>query len=470
MKTKYNTKGSIYIVRISALFAIILTLSCQEFVQVDPPKSALVGETIFQSDATATAVISAIYDEMSGSFLGAGSASLLVLNGFSSDELMPPGFGTEALREFHINSLTPVNSYVSSIWSTGYSIIYQSNAILEGLSSSTGVSEATKEQLEGEAFFIRAYTHFHLANHFGGVPYVMVTDYRSNSNVSRQSTIEVFNNVVRDLEQAKARLADDYSFSKGERVRVNKWAAAAFLARVHLYAEDWANAEVEATAIIDNSSLYEIVPMLEDVFLKGSREAIWQWMPPSSGANSSEGSYFILTGSPNIASLQESFPNQFEPGDLRADRWVGSFTNGTSRWYFPFKYKLKVPTASSQEYSMVMRLAETYLIRSEARARQGNLPGAIADLDVIRERAGLLPIADVNPTISQDEMLMAIEQERRSELFCENHRWYDLNRTDRADVVLGTLKPDWDPTDRLYPLPESELLINPLLKPQNAGY
>src|SRR5690606_22674358 len=169
-------------------------------------------------------------------------------------------------------------------------------------------------------------------------------------------------------------------------------------------------------------------------------------------------------------SLAEGFLAQFEPGDLRATHWVGSVTNGASTWYFPFKYKLKVATASSQEYSVVMRLAETFLIRSEARARQANLPGAIADLDVIRQRAGLPLIADVNPSINQDEMLLAIEQERRSELFCENHRWYDLNRTDRADIVLGAVKQNWEPTDHLYPLPESELLINPLLAPQNPGY
>ena len=78
---------------------------------------------------------------------------------------------------------------------------------------------------------------------------------------------------------------------------------------------------------------------------------------------------------------------------------------------------------------MVMRLAEQFLIRAEARAMQGDLEGAIADLDMIRGRAGLPLIADINAGISKEELLTSILEQRKKELFTEwGHRWLDIKR------------------------------------------
>lgn len=471
-----NCKYSSHLVRIHKmlfgllLFGVTLT-SCKKFLDIDPPKTGLISETVFSSDATSTAAISSVYSKMTGSFLGGGSASLIVLNGLASDELLPVGSSTAAVRDFYNNNLTSVNTYIAAIWSTGYNIIYQCNAILEGLANSTNVTVALKKHIEGEALFIRAYTHLHLSNLFGNIPYIIGTDYRQNSSVSRLPRVpQVLDNITQDLSQAKEKLANDYSFSRNERVRVNKWVASALLARVYLYKGDWVNAEAQATEVLNNTGLYGLISNLNDIFLKNSREAIWQWMPGSTGQNSAEGAYFILTGSPNIASLSSHLVNQFESGDNRRIQWVGSYTSGANTWYFPYKYKLKNPTASSLEYSMIIRLAELYLIRSEARANQNKFSEAIADLDMIRGRAGLPLVAVTNPSISKSALLLIIEKERLSELFTENQRWYDLNRTGRADNVIGSIKSTWQPTDKLFPLPESELLINPMLLPQNPGY
>jgi hypothetical protein len=116
----------------------------------------------------------------------------------------------------------------------------------------------------------------------------------------------------------------------------------------------------------------------------------------------------------------------------------------------------------------VLRLAEQYLIRAEARANQNNIAGAVDDINVIRTRAGL---PAVSQGVSKDQCLLAIEQERRIELFTEwGHRWFDLKRTNRADAVLSTLKsPNWQSADRLYPIPQSELETDVHLN-QNPGY
>ena len=117
---------------------------------------------------------------------------------------------------------------------------------------------------------------------------------------------------------------------------------------------------------------------------------------------------------------------------------------------------------------MVLRLAEQYLIRAEARAQQNtNLTGAIDDLNIIRERAG---IPDLLTSLDQPQVLSAVAHERQTELFAEwAHRWLDLKRRDQADVVLSAIKSTWKPTAILYPIPVTELQSDPNLV-QNAGY
>ena len=268
-----------------------------------------------------------------------------------------------------------------------------------------------------------------------------------------------------DLEDGAQLMSDSFSFNDGEKTRPNKWAAEALLARVYLFRKNWTEAENISGRIIDSSgSLLE--NDLSAVFLKNSSEAIWQLQPVLPGKNTNDGSVFILTSTPTQVSLSLPLVQTFEPGDLRKLNWLDSITVSGSTYYFPFKYKIKSGTPLT-EYAMVLRLAEQYLIRAEAKARGGNLSGAVDDINIIRNRAGLSPIPDTDlPSV-----LIAIERERRLEFFTElGHRWLDLKRTGRSDAVLGPVKaPDWQPSDTLYPIPQSELLKDKSLT-QNPGY
>jgi hypothetical protein len=130
-------------------------------------------------------------------------------------------------------------------------------------------------------------------------------------------------------------------------------------------------------------------------------------------------------------------------------------------------YKWKLATAQDgNEYNMILRLAEMYLIRSEAEAEQGDLSTAQADLNVVRNRAGL-----GNTTASsQSDLLAAILQERKVEFFGEfSNRWLDLKRSGQLDAVMAPLKSTYKPTAALYPIPYSQILLNSNLT-QNPGY
>jgi hypothetical protein len=116
---------------------------------------------------------------------------------------------------------------------------------------------------------------------------------------------------------------------------------------------------------------------------------------------------------------------------------------------------------------VVLRFAEQYLIRAEARAWQNKIEDAVTDINAIRLRAGL---HELEKNISKEECLQAIEQERRTEFFAEwGHRWINLKRTGNANAVLSKVKSNWQYYDTLYPIPFAELETAPNLE-QNPGY
>ncbi|MNS68653.1 SusD family protein [compost metagenome] len=351
------------------------------------------------------------------------------------------------------------------LWNDSYSQIYSANAIIEGVYTSTALLQADRDQLIGEALFVRALIHFYLANLYGPVPYIMSTDYETNRHVGRLSTDVVYQNVITDLTLAQNLLPEDYLSS--ERIRPNKAAVRALLARTYLYHGDWIEASNAASSVL-NDSQYTLESDIDAVFLKGSTSTIWQFKPSADGINTAEGGNFvIISAPPSFVAVREELVAAFEPGDLRLTHWLGTVSDGTTTWYFANKYKQQTSTGTSVEYSIVLRLSEQYLIRAEARARQGELTGAKDDLNIIRHAAGL----GDTPASSQQEILDAIQRERRVELFTEyGHRFFDLKRNGGLDAALSPVKPGWNTTDALLPLPEVELLLNPSLAPQNTGY
>lgn len=453
------------------LIVATITSSCEDFINTDSPKNEITTDKAYANDETAMAAIRGIYSEIianNNSGFAGGASGISLVTGLSSDEMVAVSVDSD----FYTNSLTPTNSTVgSALWNLGYKYIYFCNSLIEGISQSTTLSQPTKSQLEGEAKFIRAFCYFNLINLFGETPIVLTTDYQVNNKISRSPISEVYRQITTDLQESIDLLADNYSFSANERIRPNKSAARALLARTFLYREDWENAEAMSTEVISNP-LFSLPVNLNTIFLANSQEAIFQLRPVVPGFNTWDGNRFIPTSllTPPQIAISNQLVSDFEIGDARFQNWVRNFTVGTNTYHYPFKYKVSASTTVT-EYYMVLRLAEQYLIRAEARAQQNKLTEAIADLDIIRSRAQLPLIQNINPSISKEDLLNKIAHERRIELFTEwGHRWFDLKRTSRANDVLGSLKGNnWQSTDVLYPLPQVERDRNPNLS-QNPGY
>ncbi len=439
-------------------------LSCS-FTETDTPESQLAGEAVYRDTRTASAAIMNCYAQMreKGIFTGNpdGMSNLL---GNYADELDHYGLAESAAQDFHAHSIVSTNSTVLSWWNDTYNLIYNANALFEGVTRSASITAPDRDRLLGEALFVRALCHFYLANLFGDIPYITTTDYTANTITSRQPVNTVYGKITTDLLEAQRLIPDAYT--NNQKVRPNKATATALLARVYLYAHNWQQAAECASVVIGNAA-YQLEPNPAKPFLRGASSTIWQLHPGTTGSNTFEARTFIITETPpTISALSPHVLDAFGPGDLRRDNWVSSIEGESGTFYYPYKYKQRGLTTTSQEYTIMLRLPEQYLIRAEARAKMGDMPGAQSDLNTIRNLYGLEnTTAETIPGL-----LSAILHERRIEFFTEfGHRWFDLKRTGNA-ATLSAIKPGWTSNDVLFPIPEMEMIVNPNLRPQNPGY
>ncbi len=480
--------------------------ACKKMVEVGQPQGTVTTEKVFSNDADANAALAGIYSLMmsnTGSLTGT-NGGISVYAGLSADELSTyQGVNNPVDYQFETNKLLADNMMTSIFWSPLYKTIYSINAALEGVAASaaTTLSDSLRTQINGECKFLRAFNYFYLTNIFGDVPLVLSSDFTITMGMARTAQATVYNQMIQDLKDAQALLPGDYSVAGNERIRANKWAATALLARVYLYQKDWKDAQQQAASVIENGQ-FSLPTDLSQVFLKNSQEAIFQLKPNTtvSPYGIYDASNFIpllkwtdipadqrpLYLDPSIFGTYEAYftPNyyisrelasSFEAGDKRLVQWTSyRETPGVAPYdgvtlYYPFKYTvLDGPSKASTQYYMVLRLAEQYLIRAEAKAQSGDLDGALADINVIRARAGLAP----TKAASADEILAAIAQERRVEFFAEwGHRFFDLKRTAKAGTVLGAIaaKQPWDDRQLVYPIPVTEIQAAPQLI-QNPGF
>jgi len=448
----------------SLAIAIILFISCESFLDIDAPRNQLVTASVFADDALADAAMAGIYQEMFTShtthFASGGSASVTALMGIAADDLVSniPNSVTDA---FSANDWLTDNTAVYNLWASAYKSIFRANEVLEGLAASSSVSQPTADRLRGEALFVRAFCHFYLVNLYGPVPLVTTADYRVTSTLHRSTEADVYMRIDNDLREATELLPDGYGHAGGERIRPNKWAAAALRARAGLYRGEWQDAAKLASDVIAQTGDYAVLDNPDAVFLKNSREAIWQLFPVyETTTNTREGLLAIPTPGQQTAprySPGEKLPSGFVAGDARQTSWLASYTVPTTgeTFAYPFKYKARSTASGSEieEYSTILRLTEQYLIRAEARAELGDLDGALADVNVPRVRhGGLAPLAGLDKA----GVMAAIERERLVEFFYEwGHRWFDLKR--------------WGRHAKLLPIPQREREANPFLT-QNDGY
>lgn len=453
-----------------ALMAIGTLVSCKKLIEIPGNPPTLI--TRAQQFADSVSVISAVagvYTYNQGKGFAYSDANFTIATGLSSDEISTTASTDNA--QFYSYTLTALNNGIIALWQYPYQGMYQVNDILEGITNNSKLSTSFIRQITGEMKVVRALYYFNMVNLFGDVPLITSTDYSITAHLPRAAVEAVYTQITADLTDAVQILPASYP-SAG-RVRPNRYAAVALLAKVHLYRGQWQAAYDEADEII-KSNVYSLndVP-LNDVFLEGSKEAIWQLPVRNSYQQTAEAQNFVpSTGSTPRYLVTPFLLDQFEAGDQRRSSWIGTTVVNNKELNYPFKYRNKLAANVPLENYMVFRLGEALLIRAEAAAHSNNLHQALTDVNTIRSRAGLPgSAADVN---SQDAVLNAVMHERQTELCFEwGNRWFDLKRNvtpaTSAATVLGAEKSGYHPDAALFPIPQTQIQLNNQLK-QNPGY
>jgi starch-binding outer membrane protein, SusD/RagB family len=469
-------------------FSLCTLISCSKLVEVDPPITNTNGDNVFNEDHTAMAVMTGLYTKMSSAYtsdLSGRLTNIFFTTGLTGDELDLSDRTNTNYNLYYSNNISPIES----TWHYVYNMIFVANSAIEKLPTGTLLTQSVKNQALGEAKFMRALCYFYLVNLYGGVPLALNTDYKATELLPRASVEEIYDQILLDVKDAQSLLSAIFVASDGisatdERIRPNHWAATALLARVYLYTQKWQEAEAESNKIIENTSLFTLVD-INNVFIKNNSEAIWQLqpvgLPEGKTANTREGQLLKILPENNtpLVTLNENLAGSFDNKDMRRQSWISTVTTtGGLEYTYASKYKIGDESLETQEYSTVLRLAEQYLIRAESRINMGRVAEGIEDLNTIRSRATDVnadpadQLPQLSASLSKEDALLAVENERRHELFTEwGHRWFDLQRTGRADAVLGVVKPGWQTTDQLFPLPGSDVITNINLRGhQNPGY
>ncbi len=421
----------------------LITLGCEDYLDKQP-YDIVTDDIVISSAEDAESVLLGAYSALQSP--EAYGNQIVGSTGTLSDELVHTGsFPTVA--EFDNNAVLSNNVTLQNLWSAYYAGIYRTNIILERIET-IAIDTPTKNRIVGEAKFLRALMHFDLVKLFGGIPYVVTSDLTTLRTIDRTAAETVYSELIKELNESVTLLA---GVDHGNNKRANQWVAKALLARVYLYSGNKPQAGVLANDVIENGT-YSLEGNYADVFKGNSGEVLFEVFFSVQDQNNMA-FYFRTDGRYEYGPSPE-IQASFEPGDDRA-AMVAPVGDGR------FQVAKYTDRATGTDQTIVLRLAEMYLIRAEANIGKSQ---ADDDVNILRDRSGLGNIAGVD----LDDIL----QERFVELCFEGHRWSDLTRTGKANSIMSVINPtNWQATDMLMPIPQREIQQNKtLVGKQNPGY
>ncbi|MTI31758.1 RagB/SusD family nutrient uptake outer membrane protein [Xanthovirga aplysinae] len=462
-------KHRIYYIKVLALVVFLIS-SCDDFLKIEPQQSLSDSEAFSTIEAAETALIGAYARMQSTTYYG---REMLVMPEVGGDNVLIALDNSNRFLGFSGYNLTTSNGDVTDLWFRAYHVIMQANNLINNVDNIEGGTAEEKNQLKGEALFIRALVHFDLVRSFGqpylngngsnlGVPVMLVSEI---GTPSRNSVTEVYAQIINDLSQAK-----DLMDNTEAPFRSSSDAANALLSRVYLYKGDNQAAVEAATAVIGtgNYSLISNENYLDSWSTDGTSEEIFtlKFLADESTGSSNIGRIYLKPGygdirpSQDIMDLYSVNSNDVRNGLIRYEEEYAD------HFQFKFAGMLGVDGLASIK---ILRLSEVLLNRAEANAKLGNLEEAKEDLNVLRVRAGLESIDPANSSVL-DEVLL----ERRRELAFEGHRAFDIfrNGEDLKRIECNPLAECSVPFGSnlvVYPIPQDEISANPNMV-QNPGY
>ena len=424
---------------------MLLSAACANRLDVQPTQS-IDESTALATEQDVTVTLVGAYDGMS-SINVYGGAFQYMGDLLGDDREVVFGGTFTTLDEIWRKTMTPGNSQTTLTWNNSYSAINRANNVLSALDK---VSTANRGLIEGQARFIRAAVYFELVRLYAkawgdgdnaanpGVPLVLnptrsVTD---EDYKARNSVAEVYAQIIDDLTKAE---------------QLSKYPPAiALLSRVYLMQGNYASARDAANRVI-TSGQFELEPDFANAFVDDNNESIFSIVVTDQDGTNDMNTYYAsaLNQGRGDIRVQTKHLALYEASDLR-----GKFFNTSNAGSRTFTSKFNDRFGDVP----VLRLAEMYLTRAEANFRLGTTVGAapLADINLIRERAGLEPLTSLT--------IAAVLKERKLELAFEGQQIHDIKRT---KGTVGTTV--FSANNLVCPIPQREIDTNKKLV-QNPGY
>lgn len=475
---------------ISIIIVVIVGWSCEEVIDVEP-----VGD---RTDVSYWKSGQDISDALIGAY------SLLATRNLGMHELFFDNQGDDHWRagdhaedeDIETGNTNPSNYKLLRTYYDKYEMISRAHGVLINapkVKEAGTVSEEAYDRYLGEAYFLRAWAYYRLLIIHGRVPIILEENVlESNYNVPKADSPDAIRNLIlSDLEKAADLLPVDY-----EAGRANRGAAWALLVLTHMdHAEDYADAEHLTKAIEYGEQVIANYPLAEDYealfktgnevleenlfYMANDMEWIDQRLMSKHRGPRPWGMYSFQEPLPDLVS-------EYEEGDIRKDvtivsdgdsvyqgsevGWVEHTSDLTLTGHSYYKYmEWRDDGAFVHGISIpFLRAGETYLRVAEAKIRL-NGPGAgDEEINAIRARAGLPPVANAN--------INDLMHESRTETAGENFRYQNLLRWDKAGIVdLTTFLTDPDkmiPSDvgrKVWSRPKNYYQPLPQLEIDNSG-
>ena len=401
--------------------------------------------------------------------------------------------------DFDQSRISATSEHVYNYWKAVYHNIARCNAVLMHLD--VVKDAALRNQYEAEARFIRGYHYFDLVRLFGPV---FIVDKRldavSAQNYTRSTIEEVYTFLNADLQFAIDHLPASYP--ENEKGRLTSWAAKALMAKVRMTQGRWDKETEDLLKDIVENGGFALQPTYAAVFdinneLNNEILFTIRYTSGGIGLGSPFGNWFaplqsgaaVINGGGNGYNYpSDDLVSAYSSADSRKDvtlalDYTDDMGKVVDRRYVKKYLSSVVLKEDGDKDWPIIRYADVLLMYAEVLNERTGPAAALPYINNTRTRAGLSALSAAE-VANKHQMRMAIEKERRLEFAFENHRWFDLIRTERvievmhehwnnetyyADIVAETGPIVLNESLILLPIPQKEIDINQAIT-QNVGY
>lgn len=473
------------------LVGIVAFWSCDQNELLDTPAPNVADNVFFSSDDAVINALAGVYDPLG--WYNYSQLTEWAIGDAVSDDAVKGGGGNGdyaeifALTQFNSNSENPL---IGTRWKDFYVGINRANRLIEGLTDNTNVSEEISKRAMAEAYFLRGFYLFNLVKTFGGVPIVDHLLSPSEFTLPRNTEAECWTQIEKYFIAAAAELPKKSQLGASELGRATWGAATAMLAKSYIFQAKWPEAESTAKAVVDSRE-YDLQSNYGDLFTISTDNGIesvfdiqFADLQSTGWLDENEGSHMEIlmrsrdsrNGGWGFNLPTQDLYDEFEDGDIRREwtiisdgdvLWEGTpdeevihtakdpvFNPDAVTGYNRRKGTLPASLRGNGEDQAglnlrVIRFADVLLWQAEAAVHNGS--DWQTPLNRVRTRVGLglSPITDP---------IMAVYHERRVELAMESHRYWDLVRTGRGNLMQG-----YTENKRFLLIPQVEMSLNPQL-------